>query len=194
MRGRGAPILSKYEIHVVASTVKKFLRSLKEPIIPSSLWKRFVDAASAAHDDTYEEGALYQAISELLPPNRDTLAFLILHLQRVAESPHTKMDVENLSNVWGPTIVGNSSHDPAAIMSEPPLQKAVVKALMNISSDYWEKFLQVEPPPLFPVLNTPEEQGERLSIFPSARKTGPIAKRTRSRLYKPQIFQSPMLK
>ena len=42
----GPPILSKYDIHVVASTVKKFLRSLKEPIIPNSLWRVFVDAAN----------------------------------------------------------------------------------------------------------------------------------------------------
>ena len=37
--GGGAPRLSKYEIHAVTSTIKKFLRSLKEPIIPLSLWQ-----------------------------------------------------------------------------------------------------------------------------------------------------------
>ena len=125
------------------SCVKKFLRSLKEPVIPHSLWRTFVDAANNP-DTTDAETALYQvrnllatliiilgflspfgpnviishtincslsfqAVSELPRPNRDSLAYLILHLQRVADSGECKMSAENLSTVMGPTIVGYSS-------------------------------------------------------------------------------------
>ena len=53
------PRLANYEVHVVTSCIKKFLRSLKEPIIPLSLWQVFVDAASNP-DTTDIEAAMYQ--------------------------------------------------------------------------------------------------------------------------------------
>lgn len=43
--------------------------------------------------------AMYQAVGELLQVSRDTLAFLTIHLQRVAQSPHTKMNAANLAKV-----------------------------------------------------------------------------------------------
>ena len=105
------------------------------------------------------------------------------------------MDFENLSTVWGPTIVGHSSTDPAAILSELPLLKNVVKSFLSFSSDYWDRLLQVGDAPLLSGSCTPEiDQIERPSLFPSAKKTGPIAKRTRSRQIRQQFFQSPMLK
>lgn len=39
--------------------MKKFLRALKEPVIPHSLWRTFVDAANNP-DTTDAETALYQ--------------------------------------------------------------------------------------------------------------------------------------
>ena len=84
-----------------------------------------MDAANNP-DTTDGDAAIYQAISELPQPNRDTLAFLMLHLQKVAESPDCKMPVDNLAMVMGPTIVGYSSTDPAAIMTETELQKRVM--------------------------------------------------------------------
>ena len=40
--------------------MKKFLRALKEPVIPHSLWRTFVDAANNP-DTTDAETALFQA-------------------------------------------------------------------------------------------------------------------------------------
>ena len=50
-----------------------------------SLWNVFVDAA--CHSDN-PDAAIIQAISELPLPNRDTLAYLMIHFQTVAEN-HT---------------------------------------------------------------------------------------------------------
>ena len=85
-----------------------------------------MDAANNP-DTTDGDAAIYQAISELPRPNRDTLAFLILHLQKVAESPDCKMPVDNLAVVMGPTIVGYSSTDPQAIRMEAEPQKRVMQ-------------------------------------------------------------------
>ena len=69
----------------------------------------------------------------------------MVHLQAVASNCKTnKMNVDNLAMVMGPTLVGNSSNDPMAIMAEAGLQKGVVRCLMAISSDYWSQFLAVE--------------------------------------------------
>ncbi len=150
-----------------------------------------MDAANNP-DTTDRETSLYQAVSELPRPNRDTLAFIMLHLQRISASPDSRMTVENLAKIMGPTVVGYSSSDPMSIMSETPVLKIVLEALLYISSDYWQKFLQYEPERLFPKFGTPETEHPFTKPPPS---TGGIAKRTRSRQLhrKPLVFQSPLL-
>ena len=46
----------------------------------------------------------------------------------------------NVSQVMGPTVVGYSSSDPMAVMSESAKLKGVMKALISISADYWLVF------------------------------------------------------
>ena len=131
------------------------------------------------------------------------------------------MDTDNISMVMGPTIVGYSSSDPMAIMSEGNQQKAVMKLLLGLSADYWSTFLAVEQENIFGLkltpanpLNTPGYAGGRMHtgntpdcpIFkpPMTGRTpltaGPVARRTRSKqstreLFskKNTLFQSPML-
>merc|ERR1719319_1303619 len=88
MKGKGCPNLRKYDIHVICGCIKDFLRNLREPLIPLSMWQVFVDAAGNP-DSTDGDSAIYQAISELPQPNRDTLAFLCLHPQKVSGSRET---------------------------------------------------------------------------------------------------------
>ena len=121
-----------------------------------SLWNVFVDAA--CHSDN-PDSAMIQAISELPLPNRDTLAYLIIHLQTVAENyTVNKMGKDNLSMILAPTVVGNSSSDPMAILQEKDSQMAVMSNLMSISSDYWLKFLEQKEQNVFGYLksSTPE--------------------------------------
>ncbi|TRY61890.1 hypothetical protein TCAL_14095 [Tigriopus californicus] len=191
MRDKCAPSLSRYDIHVITSTVKKFLKSLKEPIIPHSLRRVFVDAATNP-DSTDGDAALYQAVSELPRPNRDTLAYLILHLQRVADSPDCKMTLDTLSTCMGPTVVGFSSNDPAQALAEAGVPREVTRALIHLSSDYWSNFLQYEQENMFPSLNTPDiATGTTKTPYKSV-----VAQRTRSRIsshQKAEYFHSPML-
>ncbi len=66
---------------MVCGCIKDFLRGLKEPLVTFAYWKDFVNAAQLP-DEEDRVTALYQAISQLPQPNRDTMAFMILHLQR----------------------------------------------------------------------------------------------------------------
>lgn len=74
--------MSNVDVHVLCGTVKDFLRSLREPLILRTYWHDFVRATEIL-DPEDAQAALYQAISELPQPNRDTLAALILHLQQL---------------------------------------------------------------------------------------------------------------
>lgn len=74
-------------------------------MIPTSSYKEFIDAV-----EKNDEELLTAAISELPIPNRDTLAYLCVHWQKVAENQSVnQMPLENLATCLGPTIVGYSS-------------------------------------------------------------------------------------
>ena len=69
------------DVNVLCGVLKDFLRSLKEPLLTRALFGTF----SLAADLTKSEECLsmmFEAIAELPDPNKDTLAYLMLHLQR----------------------------------------------------------------------------------------------------------------
>ncbi|XP_014351732.1 rac GTPase-activating protein 1 [Latimeria chalumnae] len=146
VRGKNVPLLSKVEdIHAICGLLKDFLRNLKEPLLTFRLNKIFMQAAEISDEDN-SIAAIYQAVSELPQPNRDTLAFLMIHLQRVAQSPHCKMNVSNLSKVFGPTIVAHavSDPDPMTILQDTKRQPQVVERLLRLPVEYWSQFMIVD--------------------------------------------------
>ena len=86
---------------------------------------------------------LEEAILDLPDPNRDTLSFIILHLQRISETPECKMPVSNLARVFGQSIVGNSSPNApnVDIINEVRLQHQVVENLIKIPSSFYQSFI-----------------------------------------------------
>uniref|UniRef100_A0A669AVK6 Rac GTPase-activating protein 1 n=1 Tax=Oreochromis niloticus TaxID=8128 RepID=A0A669AVK6_ORENI len=140
LRSKTVPVLSKVDdIHAVTGLLKDFLRNLKEPLLTFRLNRAFMDAA----DDDNSIALMYQTIGDLPQPNRDTLAFVILHLQRVADSLDTKMDISNLSRVFGPTIVGHAvpNPDPMTILQDTKRQPKVVERLLALPVDFWAQFV-----------------------------------------------------
>ena len=83
---------------------------------------------------------MYQCINELPQTNRDTLACLMLHLQKGAQSPDTQMTITNLAKVLGPTIVGHRSSNPSHMeMLEDT--KAQPQVILNCFSHYLPIFV-----------------------------------------------------
>lgn len=82
LRGKSLPTLSNIDIHVVCGCIKDFLRGLKEPLIPTNLWRNFSNAVQSV-DEPAAVRELFAAINQLPQANRDTLAFLVMHLQRL---------------------------------------------------------------------------------------------------------------
>ncbi|XP_047239994.1 rac GTPase-activating protein 1 [Girardinichthys multiradiatus] len=146
LRSKTVPVLSKVDdIHAITGLLKDFLRNLKEPLLTFRLNRTFMEAAEVSDDDN-SIALMYQTISDLPQPNRDTLAFLVLHLKRVADSLDTKMDISNLARVFGPTIVGHAvpNPEPMAILQDTKRQPMVVERLLSLPVDYWTQYVMAE--------------------------------------------------
>ncbi|CDW54548.1 DNA primase [Trichuris trichiura] len=123
--GRGVPNLKLVDdVSVLTGCLKKFFQQLKEPLIPYTSRGEFFRAATENSDLTVQMQKIHQAITELPLPSRDTLAFLILHLQKVnAQSAANKMPISNLARIFGPTILGS----PSETMSVPEMVEESTK-------------------------------------------------------------------
>ncbi|XP_037050251.1 rac GTPase-activating protein 1 [Bradysia coprophila] len=145
IRGKSLPNLSETDIHVLCGCIKDFLRGLREPLIPTLLWKDFCNATqnTSFHDAVRD---MYAAIDKLPQPNRDTLAFILLHFLRVAECKQVKMPPSNIAKIFGPTLVGYSSSDPDqhAIFTETIIQAGVMEMLLKVPADFWEQFVNIK--------------------------------------------------
>lgn len=85
------------------------------------------------------------AIEQLPDANRDSLAFLILHLQRVAtETESNRMTIKSIAKIFGPTAVGYSIANPpiTSIVAENGKQVQIMESLLEISSSFWEDKLR----------------------------------------------------
>uniref|UniRef100_A0A3P8SIE5 Rho-GAP domain-containing protein n=1 Tax=Amphiprion percula TaxID=161767 RepID=A0A3P8SIE5_AMPPE len=139
-------MLSKVQdVHVVCGFLKDVLRKLKEPLLTFRLHRTFMEAAELADADSCS-AIMVQNVSELPKANRDTLAFLMLHLHKVIRSPHCQMDQNNLARVFGPTIVGHgmSEPSPTTIMRDTNTQPKVVLRLLSLPEDYWRRILTIQ--------------------------------------------------
>lgn len=76
-----SPNLDQIDIHVICGTVKSFLRSLSESLITHLRWHDFIRAVEST-DVNDIAPILYQTILKLPQPNRDTLAYMLLHLKK----------------------------------------------------------------------------------------------------------------
>ncbi|XP_031551269.1 rac GTPase-activating protein 1-like isoform X2 [Actinia tenebrosa] len=169
------------DIHVICGVLKDFFRNLAEPIITYQLWQSFTSAA-ASQDDIDSSSALYQAVSELPQANRDTLAFLVTHLQRVSQCHECKMTVQNLSKVFGPTLVGHSTPniEPIDMLREVKLQPPVLEKLLAMPVDYWNQFLNVDENLRSPPYNPNTHRSDGTPLTPECRPVpqsmlGPIS-------------------
>ena len=145
----GMPSLASYEIPVICGVLKEFLKCLDEPLVTAILRNDFIRAAEAKSTDEQVE-LLNKAVSELPPANRDTLAFLMSHLQKISESPACKMPIDNIAKVLAPTIVGedteivNNQYPVPKMLTLIRQQFQVMRLLLNTRSGYWNECINRE--------------------------------------------------
>ncbi|KAL1238657.1 Rac GTPase-activating protein [Trichinella spiralis] len=145
---RGVPNLKVIDdINVLTGCLKRFFHQLKEPLIPLTSKQDFINAAVLETDFLMQMKRVHSAVMELPYPNRDTLCFLIMHLQRVAEaSASNKMPAENLAKIFGPTVLGVSDQcdqNVARMLDDASKAEKVMLILLSVPYGYWMQFLPV---------------------------------------------------
>ncbi|XP_030559345.1 GTPase-activating protein RacGAP84C isoform X2 [Drosophila novamexicana] len=154
LRGKATPHLGDKDTHTLCCCVKEFLRSLERPLIPMYHRRDFV-LATQQTDPLAAEEPLYLAMVDLPQSHRDTLAFLMLHWQRIAQSPAVKMSINNIAVIFAPTLFD----DVDLNLSNIVLWQQVLRVLLLQSPGFWAQFLEVEP--LLPACSLDDEEWKR---------------------------------
>uniref|UniRef100_A0AC35GNT5 Rho-GAP domain-containing protein n=1 Tax=Panagrolaimus sp. PS1159 TaxID=55785 RepID=A0AC35GNT5_9BILA len=118
-------------------------------------------------------------VFELPAPNCDTLAYIILHLQKVAEnSAKNQMLAENLATVLAPTIIGHSNlvntqiaEDSCKISTN---QTIILLRLFKIPSEFWNRFIENNMSAVLAAeARTPGSRTALLSVTPTTNRKPP---------------------
>ncbi|KAF6211154.1 hypothetical protein GE061_014269 [Apolygus lucorum] len=136
-----APMVPPLVIHCIKEIESRGLNEVGLYRIPGN--DREVKSLKAAMIQNVDERRerLLDIVSGLPLPNKDTLCYLVLHLKKVAESPDTMMGPSNLSTVFGQTVVGMSTLNPAEPYKEASFANQVMLELINIPQEHYEALL-----------------------------------------------------
>ncbi|KAF0302371.1 Rho GTPase-activating protein 15 [Amphibalanus amphitrite] len=112
-------------------------RELKEPLIPFAVLPEALRAAGlTAKPD--QVASFRRMVVALPPPNRDTLATLLAHLNRVTElQEFNRMHAHNLAIVFGPTLMWAEQESPDLAL-DLMRQNRVVEALLELRTEVFD--------------------------------------------------------
>ena len=129
-----------YSEHDVANTVKRFLRTLSEPLLPKSLHDDFTDAAGIEFET--DKISRYRELLQQLPEvNYKTLKMIVTHLRAVSASSNNLMTHTNLAALWGPTLMVVDDPNDVATLSgflDSNLESEVCTDLLDHCNEIFE--------------------------------------------------------
>ncbi|KAK9879186.1 hypothetical protein WA026_004034 [Henosepilachna vigintioctopunctata] len=103
----------KYQVHVLASVLKSFLREMPEPLLTFECYENFITAANL-HDPQDRVTTLYDILKKLPPINYDLMERLMFHLARVAHHEEVnRMSAASLAIVFAPCVLRTNKVVPA---------------------------------------------------------------------------------
>ncbi|XP_043288337.1 rac GTPase-activating protein 1-like [Venturia canescens] len=126
------PDLSNIDTETVTLTLKLFLTSLSDALITDEVRDDFVEA-SRILDSKKKHEALCDAMRSLPRFNRDTLNYLLEHLQEIIQEGPSGI-FHRLAYVFGPIVVGGSSQylTPSLFMISREDQIEVFESLLEL--------------------------------------------------------------
>ncbi|GJQ74626.1 Myo9 [Trypoxylus dichotomus] len=102
-----------YQIHVLTSVLKSFLREMPEPLLTFDCYENFITAANMS-DQQDRVSTLYDILKKLPKTNFDLMERLVFHLARVAlHEEVNRMSAASLSIVFAPCILRTNKFLPA---------------------------------------------------------------------------------
>lgn len=139
-KNEGVPNLTKLKVNVICALLKDFFASLKLALIPQKLFKNMVQCFFGRHSTAGNAFSdVYNTFISLPVPIRDTLIFLILHLQNVAASPACRMSPKSLSKVFTPLLVEN--YENGSTYEVEKKNCSLLEHFIQMPSDYWKAML-----------------------------------------------------
>ena len=121
-----------------------YLIDLGDPLIPEYLYDGLYNLLSNHSDDNLK--IINWIICQLPSCNRDTLAFLLVHLRKVAKNQHyNNMSLEKLARIFAPKIFHPSF--------PTTMQEKTMMILLSISSDFWLQILSHDTPSSSKLIN-----------------------------------------
>lgn len=100
------PLPHEYQdVHVIASVLKSYLRSLPEPLLTFRFYNEFLDVATIANDQQ-RKAAILNIINKLPEANYNNLKYLLKFLSYLSEkNQHNKMSTSNIAIVMAPNLL-----------------------------------------------------------------------------------------
>ncbi|KAH1008544.1 hypothetical protein HUJ05_009090 [Dendroctonus ponderosae] len=97
------------DVHVLASTLKSYLRDLPEPLLTYHLHKEWMKSMQYPENQRIE--VVRHLLSKLPQENRENLAYLIQFLARLTHHTENKMSSSNIAIVIAPNLLWNKDEE-----------------------------------------------------------------------------------
>ncbi|KAI8900751.1 Rho GTPase activation protein [Globomyces pollinis-pini] len=123
-----------HTVYDVADALKKFLRSLPEPLFTHMLHDKFLDCLQI-HNEKDQIHALQQLILFLPREHSLALLYILEFLVLVAsKSSENQMDLTNLATIFAPNLM--SSSDESHAITDYPKTIKLISILLHNSSEF----------------------------------------------------------
>lgn len=121
----------EYNANEVASALKRFLRTLPDPLLKGTLHDEWLRAS--VMEKEREKLPVYERLLQSLPKvNYSTLRCLIGHLRGINEnSNHNLMTTNNLASIFGPTLLTTQVDNYVPNLLNANLEMDVIADLVN---------------------------------------------------------------
>ncbi|KAF5298980.1 hypothetical protein FQA39_LY11612 [Lamprigera yunnana] len=126
------PLLSEYtDVHVLASTLKSYLRDLPEPLLTYKLYDEWMDAMR--HPDDQRIGIVQRILKKLPECNKDNLTYLVQFFSKLSKNPENKMSSSNIAIVISPNLLWNQNKEIDMHMGNCATLNMIVESFINNS-------------------------------------------------------------
>lgn len=167
LRSKTVPNVSLHDVEVITETLKRFLRELRDPLVPRTSRQELIAASSLFTTDP-DNGrlAMNRVICELPQANRDTMAYLFMHWRKViAVSDRNKMNSDNMSRVLAPCVMGLPKTTTQASASRDVQDcQRTMQALFSFDDIYWQRFLGTTAAAASAAIETTRHERESVAL------------------------------
>ena len=128
------------DIHIICSLLKLYLRQLPIPLITFEVYNKLMECLNSVSSKTNILELIRSCVIELPPAHCLTLKYLMEHLVKVSQySSKNQMNPENLSIVFGPTLMRPINPDPVLALKNSHKEQKITELLISNFKQIFEK-------------------------------------------------------